>query len=84
MSSLEMFSLISPVVCRRMVEEKAVPVLFKLLTTCNRSAPHLKIVSHALRVLLNIGRCSSPRVGGWCCAQHSPCPCVLKRRMAPA
>ena len=45
-SSLEMFALISPVVCRRMVDEGAVPVLFKLLTTCNRSAPHQKIVGH--------------------------------------
>ena len=55
-SSLEMFSLISPVVCSRMVVEGAVPVLFTLLTTCNRSAPHQKIVSHALHVMLNVAR----------------------------
>ena len=51
-----MFSLISPVVCSRMVTEGALPVLFKLVSTCNRSAPHQKIVSHALRVMLCIGR----------------------------
>lgn len=52
-SSLEMFSLISEVVCLRMVVEGAVPVLFKLLTTCNRSTPHQKIVSHVRRAQLS-------------------------------
>ena len=55
-SSLEMFTLIAPHVCERMVAEGATPKLFLLLATCNRSAPHQKIVGHGLRALLNIGR----------------------------
>ena len=51
-----MFTLIAPYVCERMVGEGAVPQLFHLLATCNRSAPHQKIVGHGLRALLNIAK----------------------------
>ena len=60
-SSLEMFTLISPYVCERMVKEGAVPVLFTLLATCNRSTPHQKIVAHGLRTLTSIAKLSHLR-----------------------
>jgi len=53
-SSLEMFTLIAPYVCERMAAEGAVPVLFTLMKRSNRSVPHLKVVGHGLRALLNI------------------------------
>ena len=60
-ASLEMFTLIAKNVCERMVAEGAVPVLFNLLSTSNRSVPSQKIVGHGLRALLNIAKCD-PRL----------------------
>lgn len=65
LASLEMFTLISSRVAALMVEEGAVPVMFTLLRTCNRSLPHQKAVSHALRVLANIGRSGPLLVRVW-------------------
>jgi hypothetical protein len=53
-SSLEMFTLIAPYVCERMVAEGAVPVLFKFFKTANSSVPSKKAVGHGLRALRNI------------------------------
>ena len=55
-SSLEMFTLIARHVCELMVGAGALPVIHKLLATCNRSAPHQAIVQKGLRTLRNIGR----------------------------
>lgn len=65
LASLEMFTLISSRVAALMVEEGAVPVMMSLLRTCNRSLPHQKAVSHALRVLANIGRSAPLLVRVW-------------------
>jgi abnormal spindle-like microcephaly-associated protein len=58
-SSLEMFTLIARNVCLQMVERGAVPVVFTLLATCNRSTPHQKIVGHGLRALTNMAKLAS-------------------------
>ena len=62
-ASLEMFTLIARNVCERMVDEGAVPVLFHLLATSNRSVPSQKVVGHGLRALLNIARCQRADTG---------------------
>ena len=55
-SSLEMFTLIAPYVCERMVAEGAVHVLLDSFARSNRSPPHLKVIGHGLRALLNIAK----------------------------
>ena len=65
LSSLEMFTLISPRVAAAMVEVGTVPVMLQLLQLCNRSLPHQKAVGHVLRILANIGRTPSLRDRVW-------------------
>ena len=55
-ATLELFTMVSKQVCERMIVEGSVPVIVKLLRTCNRSVPHQKAVGHALRVLCNVGK----------------------------
>ena len=65
LASLEMFTLISSRVAALMVAEGAIPVMLKLLRTCNRSLPHQKAVGHALRILANIGQTAPLLVKVW-------------------
>jgi len=40
--------------CERMVEQRAIPIIYALIDSCNRSAPHVKLLQTALSILLNI------------------------------
>lgn len=42
-----------------MVEQKAVASIYTLIDSCNRSAPHVKLLQTALSILVNITQ--SPR-----------------------
>jgi len=65
-ASLEMFTLIARPVCERMVAEGAVPAIYEVISTCNRSEPHQKVVGLALRTLRNLA--AHPALLGalWC------------------
>ena len=76
-SSLEMFTLIAPNVCERMVAEGAVPVLFHFLSTSNRSVPSQKMVGHGLRALLNIAKLPNLREALCAQAESTNCLAVL-------
>ena len=43
-----------PSCCLDAVEHKAVPVLFALIQSLNRSKPHLQLLEHALNILFNL------------------------------
>ena len=43
-----------PQCCERVVEVQAVAVLYKLIGACNRSEPHIRIITYALNTLLNV------------------------------
>ena len=45
--------------CERLVEHRAVPIIFQLIRSCNRSKPHLVVLHHSLRILLHLARCPS-------------------------
>ena len=42
--------------CEKMVQEKAVPVLFQLMRTCNRSKPHMAVLIHALKIISHLAK----------------------------
>ena len=50
---LETVTRLSAVCCRRVVDEGAVPVLYTLMSQCNRSVPHMDVITYCLNVLLN-------------------------------
>ncbi len=45
---------LSPECCEQMVEGHALPVIFKLIKSCNRSVPHMELVKYSISVLLNV------------------------------
>ena len=47
-----------PQCCERLVEVNAVGVLYTLITSCNRSEPHVRIITYALNTLLNVAMVS--------------------------
>ena len=65
-ASLEMFTLIARPVCERMVAEGAVPAIYEVISTCNRSEPHQKVVGLALRTLRNLAAHPSLLGALWC------------------
>ena len=50
-----MFTLVSRRVRESMLESASLSVMFHLFATCNRSAPHQRVVGHALRTLAQLG-----------------------------
>ena len=50
---LEAATRLSAVCCRRVVDEGVVPVLYTLMSQCNRSVPHMDVISLSLSVLLH-------------------------------
>ncbi|ELT97378.1 hypothetical protein CAPTEDRAFT_220529 [Capitella teleta] len=51
----------SHVCCRELVEHGAVPVIFRLIRSCNRSVPHMEIVKYSVNVLLNLAKYEETR-----------------------
>jgi len=43
-----------PLCCSDAVEENAIPAIYNLILSCNRSKPHLMLVSSCLDILLNV------------------------------
>jgi Calponin homology (CH) domain/IQ calmodulin-binding motif len=56
--TLEVVTGLLEICCVQAVEKRAVPVLFALMQSCNRSTPHLQLVRHCLNTLLNLAKCS--------------------------
>jgi abnormal spindle-like microcephaly-associated protein len=52
---------LSDVCCLELVEHCAVPVIFRLIRSCNRSVPHMEIVKYSINVLLNLGKYEETR-----------------------
>ena len=44
--------------CTRLVDAKAVPILFQLVRSCNRSKPHMAVLVVALEIMLNLVKCA--------------------------
>lgn len=53
-SELEVSTRLSVSCCEQFVDARATLVLYRLMRTCNRSKPHLDLLTTALRVLVNI------------------------------
>ena len=51
-----------PANCERLVSRNAVAALYRIMNICNRSEPHVRIVTFALNTLLNVAmvRTSQP------------------------
>ena len=47
---------LSPECCEQMVEGHALPVIFKLIRSCNRSIPHMELIKYSVTVLLNVAK----------------------------
>lgn len=47
---------LSPACCERMVEVNAVGVIYTLISSCNRSQPHMEIIKLAVSILLNLAK----------------------------
>ncbi|XP_005095167.1 abnormal spindle-like microcephaly-associated protein homolog [Aplysia californica] len=56
MMHLEVSTRLSPVCCERMIEVDAVPALYRLAASCNRSIPHMEIIKHTVDTLLNLAK----------------------------
>lgn len=64
--------------CVDAVEHEAVPVIFALMQSCNRSEPHLELVNSGLNVLLNIAKC---RLTTRAVFESDDCPNLLVEQM---
>ena len=51
---LDALTQLLPQCCERLVAVDAVAVLYKLIAACNRSEPHIRIITYALNTLLNV------------------------------
>lgn len=45
-----------PDCCERLVAVDGVPVLYTLISGCNRSVPHMELIEYALGTLLNLAK----------------------------
>ena len=55
--NLEASTKLSTACCRRLVNAGAVPILFQLIRSCNRSKPHMAVMCYALQILSHLSRC---------------------------
>ncbi|KAK3591436.1 hypothetical protein CHS0354_033435 [Potamilus streckersoni] len=54
--NLDVSTKLSSVCCEKFVEENAVPVIYKLIRSCNRSMPHMEIIKYSISILLNLSK----------------------------
>ncbi|KAI8771163.1 abnormal spindle microcephaly-associated protein [Biomphalaria glabrata] len=54
---LEYATRLSPVCCLQIIEVNAVSVLFRLISSCNRSVPHMELIRYSICILLNLAKC---------------------------
>jgi abnormal spindle-like microcephaly-associated protein len=52
--NLQVATALSPSCCVRLVEGKAVPIMFQLVRSCNRSKPHMAVLQLALNIITNL------------------------------
>ncbi|XP_038063476.1 abnormal spindle-like microcephaly-associated protein homolog [Patiria miniata] len=52
--SLDVVSRLSAACCERLVEGQAVPVIFTLIKSCNRSLPCMEVIKYSVNILLNL------------------------------
>ncbi|XP_022094618.1 abnormal spindle-like microcephaly-associated protein homolog [Acanthaster planci] len=52
--SLDVVSRLSAACCERLVEGQAVPVIFTLIRSCNRSLPCMEVIKYSVNILLNL------------------------------
>jgi abnormal spindle-like microcephaly-associated protein len=57
--NLDAVTRLSHTCCERLVQHDAVPIIFQLIRSCNRSKPHMAVLVHALRILVHLGRCKT-------------------------
>jgi abnormal spindle-like microcephaly-associated protein len=43
--------------CKRLVDGNAIPILFQLVKSCNRSKPHMAVLVQVLQLMLNLADC---------------------------
>ncbi|XP_070581728.1 abnormal spindle-like microcephaly-associated protein homolog [Ptychodera flava] len=56
LESLEITTRLSPACCERIVANNAVHVIYDVITSCNRSLPHMQAISYCVSVLLNLAK----------------------------
>ncbi|XP_044174469.1 abnormal spindle-like microcephaly-associated protein homolog isoform X2 [Acropora millepora] len=59
LTNLEVVTRLSEVCCQQVVENGALPVIFKVIKKCNRSLPHLEVIKYSLSILYNVAKFSS-------------------------
>ncbi|CAH3024578.1 unnamed protein product [Porites evermanni] len=57
--NLEVVTRLSEVCCQQVVDDGALPVIFKVLKKCNRSLPHLEVIKYSVLILYNVVKYSS-------------------------
>ncbi|XP_062607577.1 abnormal spindle-like microcephaly-associated protein homolog [Saccostrea cucullata] len=53
---LDVATRLSPACCERLVEVNAVSVIYTLISSCNRSQPHMEVIKMAVSILLNLAK----------------------------
>uniref|UniRef100_A0A670IVM8 Assembly factor for spindle microtubules n=1 Tax=Podarcis muralis TaxID=64176 RepID=A0A670IVM8_PODMU len=56
LKDLEVVTRLSPVCCESMVQNEAVPTIFTLIRSCNRSVPSMDVIRYSVQVLLNLSK----------------------------
>ncbi|XP_068734820.1 abnormal spindle-like microcephaly-associated protein homolog [Montipora capricornis] len=56
LTNLEVVTRLSEVCCQQVVEDGALPVIFKVIKKCNRSLPHLEVIKYSLSILYNVAK----------------------------
>jgi hypothetical protein len=52
----EVSTSLSPRCCERLVEAGAEEVIVRLMRSCNRSLPHMEIITYCIAILLNLSK----------------------------
>ncbi|XP_062067525.1 abnormal spindle-like microcephaly-associated protein [Lepus europaeus] len=53
---LEVVTRLSPLCCENMAQSEAIPKIFVLIRSCNRSVPCMEVIRYAIQVLLNVAK----------------------------
>ena len=53
---LDTVTRLSTTYCEKMRDQNAIPIIFQLIRSCNRSQPHMAVLMHAVRIVLHLAR----------------------------
>ncbi|XP_054837436.1 abnormal spindle-like microcephaly-associated protein [Eublepharis macularius] len=56
LKDLEVVTRLSPVCCENMAQTEAVPTIFTLIRSCNRSVPSMDVIRYSVQILLNLSK----------------------------